>query len=156
MITVFILFWCCWRTIASLWRFCLQWQIKCLHKRKSLVLSKVAGVSQAILLLETKILKSKSCVTFHGWMQAFTLAVLYTCNSFSSRNVSNVATLSRAPRGGNAPGRHFSGGCNFWWKKGIANGLSWSLRPPGGGNGGGDGTFRLAPGRHFPMPGPWL
>ena len=32
----------------------------------------------------------------------------------------------RAPTrgGGNAPGRHFSGGRHFWWKEGIANGLS--------------------------------
>ena len=51
---------------------------------------------------------------------------------------------------GNAPGRDFSGGRHFCWKEETANGLSRMNLKLGG------GTFRLAPGWHFSMSGPWV
>ena len=66
----------------------------------------------------------------------------------SFRNVCNPSASQAGPR----KGRTLFGGWHFWWKEGIANGLYHHLVVVvmvGG------GTFRLAPGRHFPMSGPW-
>jgi len=50
----------------------------------------------------------------NDWSNAFNTLQQYVAAILASR-----APTRGAGRGGNAPGRH------FWWKEGIANGLSW-------------------------------